>query len=244
MRPQELDSLGEELLREGVAPRHVRSYLRELREHYEDALRIELKSGSSQSVAEATASGRLGDPNCLLQSALSRPELRSAAAQHPRMILGAGPSALWLLAVILMIAALVLTSDTVVKRNLLWALPVQHVIVVFVVRVLPVLLIVSVLVVAHRQRLSPSWPIFGAIMVVLLAGSIDIHYLHASTVAESSIGLGSALLPLFLSSPDFGQIDPVALVHGLVRATIIFVVSVASFLVWKLRVTLGSTKNS
>ena len=39
---QQFETLRERLLRAGIAPRHVRRFLRELHDHYEDALRVEL----------------------------------------------------------------------------------------------------------------------------------------------------------------------------------------------------------
>ena len=47
MQPQQFETLGERLLRSGIAPRHVRRYLRELRDHYDDAVQGELQKGAT-----------------------------------------------------------------------------------------------------------------------------------------------------------------------------------------------------
>ena len=52
MHSQLLKSLSEHLLRAGVAHRHVRRYMRELHDHYEDAVREELAKGLDRSLAE------------------------------------------------------------------------------------------------------------------------------------------------------------------------------------------------
>jgi len=61
MQSQPLNSLGERLLRAGVAHRHVRRYMRELRDHYEDALREELAKRLDRRMAEQAAWARLGN---------------------------------------------------------------------------------------------------------------------------------------------------------------------------------------
>jgi hypothetical protein len=75
MQPQ-LKSLGERLLRAGVAHRHVRRYIRELREHYEDAVREELAKGLDRSQAERAAWSRLGSEEELARSVLAQPDVR------------------------------------------------------------------------------------------------------------------------------------------------------------------------
>ncbi len=91
MQPHPFESLAERLLRAGVAPRHVRRYLRELSEHQEDLLRAELAKGSDAIAAREAARARLGTEESLAQSMLERPELRSTAARFPALVFGFGP---------------------------------------------------------------------------------------------------------------------------------------------------------
>src|SRR5258708_35168962 len=88
------ENLSETLLRAGVAPRNVRRYLGELRDHLEDLVREELSKGSARDVAEATAAARLGRESDLAEVALTRPELRSLTARYPWAVFGLGPVAM------------------------------------------------------------------------------------------------------------------------------------------------------
>jgi hypothetical protein len=98
MPRHELEGLRERLLRAGVAPRHVRRYLRELLDHHDDALRAELTKGAPVAAAHEAAWARLGTAESLAQGMLERPELRSTAARFPALVFGVGPVLGWLVA--------------------------------------------------------------------------------------------------------------------------------------------------
>ena len=51
MQTSLLERLPERLLRAGIAPRHVRRYMGELRDHYDDALREEQANGLNPAAA-------------------------------------------------------------------------------------------------------------------------------------------------------------------------------------------------
>ena len=81
------EALRENLLRQGVAPRHVRAYLTELREHLADIIEQECASGGDAHEALARARARLGDDDTLAQAMLSRRK-RSLTARAPWLVLG------------------------------------------------------------------------------------------------------------------------------------------------------------
>src|ERR1700683_230088 len=83
--------LRERLLRAGVAPRHVRRYLTELREHWTDLTTEEERAGRNRAEAETHALARLGRVDDLARIMIERPELRSWTARAPWAVLGAGP---------------------------------------------------------------------------------------------------------------------------------------------------------
>ena len=83
--------LGERLLRAGVAPRHVRRYLTELREHWADLTAEERRAGMNPEEAAALALSRLGRVDELARTMIERRELRSWTAQAPWTVLSAGP---------------------------------------------------------------------------------------------------------------------------------------------------------
>ncbi len=233
MHPQQFESLGERLLRSGIAPRHVRRYLRELRDHYDDAVREELSKGVDQAAAEELAAKRLGELDQLAESALARPELHSKLARFPRLFFGAGPVLLWIA-----ISGVVLFMFAE-AANSLERMTAMHAALIFLFRILPVALALGLFVIAYRQRLPLLWPIVGASIVAILAGTLDIGYWPAQTVAEASVGLSSSLMPFIFDASWIGTAQPVALAQGLMRALVMLALAVGPCMLWSRRQKLG-----
>jgi len=233
MQPQQLSLLGEQLLRSGVAPRHVRRYLRELRDHYDDAVRDELKKGASQAAAEETAAIRLGDSERLIQSALARPELQSRLARYPGLAFGAGPVLLW---VVLFVSVFLLFAELALSTE---RMSVMYGAMIFFARVAPVVLALGLLVIAFRQRLPLLWPIVGSAIVAVLAGTLNITFWPAPSVAESGLGISSSLLPFFFDAPFLGPAQPGVLAQGLMRALLTMALALVPFTIWRRRQNLG-----
>jgi hypothetical protein len=59
MHDLNLSKLRKELLRTGIAPRHVRRTIEELRDHYEDLVEHELTEGATRLEARSNASEQL-----------------------------------------------------------------------------------------------------------------------------------------------------------------------------------------
>jgi hypothetical protein len=220
MSPRRFESLRERLLRAGVAPRHVRRYLRELNEHYEDALNAELAKGLERTAAEDAARLRIGTEGALAQSMLERPELRSRAARFPALVFGLGPVLAW---------SGVLVGTVCVLRIVLGnAAPSQHsaplldtaafALGVLYFRILPVLLGALAFAAAAQRRLPAYWPLAGGALVDLLAGTVTVHVL-----GTSGIGVSSSLVPF---SELFGPRDLPAFAEGLLRAAGMLLLSV------------------
>lgn len=83
----ELDTtrLRRELIRAGIAPRHVRRTINELRDHYEDIVDQELASGSDRLTACHSALQRIGAVDEIVAAVRARPELQSWAFRFPRL---------------------------------------------------------------------------------------------------------------------------------------------------------------
>lgn len=230
MSAPQLASLRERLLVAGVAPRHVRRYLRELREHLEDARRAELARGLDAAAADEAAWARLGSEDSLAQSMLARPELRSKGARFPALVFGLGPALAWLGVVVATVALARLLSAPVgadhaveVEKPAGW----QHAARAFCllyVRVFPVVLSVIVLLAAARRRLRVYWPLAGSALVNGLAGTLTVQFLGAT-----AIGVNSSLLPLVAPFSDFGPRDFVAFAEGMARAAGMLAVSAIVF---------------
>lgn len=228
MSRPELVNLRERLLVAGVAPRHVKRYLRELSEHHEDARHAELARGLDAAAADEAAWARLGSEESLAQSMLARPELRSTGARFPALVFGLGPALTWLGLVVATAAVARLLSNPAAEaapavdatkpagwRDAALAFCLLY------VRVLPVLSGVVVLVAAARRRLRLYWPLAGSALVDILAGTLTVQFLGAT-----AIGLDSSLLPLLVPfSDEFGPRDVSAFAEGLVRAAGMLAVS-------------------
>jgi hypothetical protein len=85
MREAELAKLRKELLRCGVAPRHVRRTVSELADHYDDLVEESLQAGDSRLQAHDNAARLLGAPGDIAAAVRARPELRSWAFRFPRL---------------------------------------------------------------------------------------------------------------------------------------------------------------
>jgi hypothetical protein len=75
--------LRERLLEAGIAPRHVRRYLRELADHLSDLKAEEERSGQSRVDTESAALRRLGRIDDLASAMIERREFQSWAVRAP-----------------------------------------------------------------------------------------------------------------------------------------------------------------
>ncbi len=85
MRRPDLSDLQTELLRSGVAPRHVRRTVEELDDHYDDLVEEALVDGKDNQSARSGALAQLGDFEHIAAAVRARPELRSWAYRFPHI---------------------------------------------------------------------------------------------------------------------------------------------------------------
>jgi hypothetical protein len=77
--------LKRELLRTGIAPRHVRRTIDELKDHHEDLVEQALTDGASRIEAHSSADERLGRISDIAMAVQAQPELRSWAFRFPHV---------------------------------------------------------------------------------------------------------------------------------------------------------------
>ena len=114
MPRERFDELRERLLRAGAAPRHVRRYIVELGDHFDDLVAEEIKGGATEDAARQAARARIGSDDELSAVMLARPGIRSVIARFPWVAFGFGPIlilALVVAAALLMQGALILWSS-------------------------------------------------------------------------------------------------------------------------------------
>jgi hypothetical protein len=209
----------------------VQRYVRELRDHYDDARRAELAKGVDADAAQHAAWARLGSEDSLAESVLARPELRSTGARFPALVFGAGPVLIWLVLIVATVALVrLLPSHSAGPKHAAaaapaWVLNAAHALGMLYLRGSPVILGVVVFVTAARRRLRAHWPLTGAALVDVLAGTLTVHLLGAT-----GVGMTSSLLPLvFPFSDSFGPRDLAAFAQGLWRAAGMLAVSAAIY---------------
>jgi hypothetical protein len=178
MQPS-FDSLRERLLRAGIAPRRVRRYLAELREHLADLTERERASGLDATQASDRAMSLLGGDAELAKAMIDKGCGRSLAARAPWAVFVMSPLFLLLAALavnsILMFRLLSpmqgLTPDEMPGsyRALidLAGLVINY--------LLGAVLSVACIVVALRQRLESGWVWLGLGLIAVLTGLLGFH---------------------------------------------------------------------
>jgi hypothetical protein len=226
MLQSRFDELRERLLRAGIAPRHVRRYLGELRDHFEDLVREETANGVSRSAAEAKARARLGNNDDLAEVMLARPDLRSVMARYPWAVFGVAP----VLLIFAVIATALLTEvgviemvspfvphPTVVERQwFVFAIAVWNTAATYVA---PLAIAAFLCIAGLRQRMSPTWIFAGIVSACVVGAFQDIHFADDGHHGELSFGVG--FLPPFPAK---------LIVGGLYRAVV--TIALAGALYW------------
>jgi hypothetical protein len=170
------EHLRERLLKGGIAPRHVRRYLRELSDHFDDLALAEREAGQNEEAALAIARARLGAEDNLAAAMLARPELRSWAARLPWLVFGVAPPLAMMAALFALGLPLVLIAraDGMMGQAGRMAAPawfqlLAHVTALSTNLVLGTVVAFLLVTIAERQRLNWKWPVL-AIAILAVAG--------------------------------------------------------------------------
>lgn len=195
------EDLKEKLLLGGIAPRHVRRYLRELEEHLADLTEAQRKAGLNDADAAMVARAQLGADEALAQAMIMQRDFRSVSARFPWVVFGLAPPVLLLLGFMLWAVAFLILSlaGGVLPRHqtgplflpgwyslagMIWKLASSF--------LTGPLLAWAMAVIARRQRLSLLWPVLGASLIVIMGHTT---LFHADT---RSIGIGiTSPLPIW-----------------------------------------------
>ncbi|MGA2635221.1 MAG: hypothetical protein ABSF16_13385 [Terracidiphilus sp.] len=227
------DELGERLLRAGVAPRHVRRYLRELGDHLADLRAEEEHAGKSRADAESAALARLGEMEDLARAMMEQSHLQSWSARAPWAMCGLAP--LFVLAAAWFVALFILWSGWQIFKpeatspfgggphygfaNIYFQAGKA------IYFGAPYFVGWGIGWMAARQRLKVLWPILGLALVALAAGTAQVHASRTGAYGGAypvsmSFALGSSI-PAFLAN-----IQDVA---------VILTFTALPYLIWRLR---------
>lgn len=85
MHESELQHLQSDLLRAGIAPRHVQRTVRELQEHMDDLVSAAIDAGNDVQTARRQAAEQMGDWQHVAIAMRDCPELRCWSLRFPRL---------------------------------------------------------------------------------------------------------------------------------------------------------------
>jgi hypothetical protein len=178
------DVLAETLLKGGVAPRHVRRYVRELDEHLDDLTAQQRASGYDGEDAALRARARLGDDAELAQAMLDQPGMRSWPARMPWLVFLLLPPILTAGIGLALYAAFYFIGNDAAKINAVLPLSESSLVGFSVaamraVNVLAVPAMATVLaILAQRQRLRLQWPLLGIGLLLLATPMLSSQFGH------------------------------------------------------------------
>jgi hypothetical protein len=176
------EALRETLLKAGIAPRHVRRYVRELDEHLDDLTAQQRAGGYEGEDAEMRARALLGEDRELAAAMLEQKSLRSITARAPWLVFLLLPPVLAAVIGLVLYAAVYFIGYGAARISALLPLP-ESGLTTFstaamrAVQVLAAPAMAALLVLlAERQRLKPAWPLLGIALLVLLTPLFAAHF--------------------------------------------------------------------
>ena len=178
------DAVAETLLKGGVAPRHVRRYVRELDEHLDDLTTQQHAAGYDGEDAQLRARARLGDDAELAKAMLDQPGMRSWPARLPWLVFLLLPPILTAIVGLALYAGVYFIGDGAAKITAVVPVPQDWLIgfsvaAMTTVNVLAAPAMATLLVMlAQRQRLKSWWPLLGIGLLLLLTPMLSSHFGH------------------------------------------------------------------
>lgn len=193
--------LAETLLKGGIAPRHVRRYLAELREHLDDLTADQRAAGHDHEDAALRARAKLGSDQELAAAMLEQKQFRSWAVRAPWAVFLLLPPLTAILISVPLIGSLALigTHFGYVGRHGA-PLPPQWFQILATGLVLAANLVVTPLAailfvaVAQRQRLKLVWPFLATLTMFVLVLHSEVKF-AAHDQGHLMLGAGFVFMP-------------------------------------------------
>lgn len=198
--------IAEQLLRAGVAPRHVRRTVFELSGHFQDLLEELRTRGLSEQDAEAEASTRLG-AEAVVAAVLARPELRSWMRRWPLVAFAMVPlvtyAALFVGTLALLVVCLEL-AEKALGTPFAASSGMQYVAASFLKAIawlLPASVGALCCAIASARRAPLLWPIVGVALIALLGATTNVQLDLPPLVAKPALGAGIGFSTEAMSLP-------------------------------------------
>jgi hypothetical protein len=193
------EAVAETLLKGGVAPRHVRRYVRELDDHLGDLTERQREAGYNGDDAASRARARLGDDNELAQAMLNQPGVRSWPARLPWLVFVALPPVVTIAAITPVFLLFYFIGDGAAKISAVTAIPQEalRAVAQFVLAAINVLAVPAIVMLfallARRQRLSLLWPLLGMVVLAMLMPQFGYQFGRPLVPHSGSISVGMGL---------------------------------------------------
>lgn len=168
------DALAETLLKSGIAPRHVRRYVRELADHLEDLTAQQRVAGCDDDDAESVARARLGDDTELAKAMLDQPGMRSWPARMPWLIFLLLPPIVTAVIGLALYVAVFSIGSSAGRINAFLPLSESGLAEFSKAAMTAVQILAAptgsalLVLLAQRQRLKLAWPLLGIVLLQLL----------------------------------------------------------------------------
>jgi hypothetical protein len=221
--PRPFEALCERLLRDGIAPRHVRRYGRELEDHLADLIAEQNKRGYDGEDALLRARALLGSDEELADAMIARRQFRSLAARAPWLVFGLAPPLLvlaLLTGVGLMMLGLWALMPFYHPAPPVWLRDVAGSWGEFANLAAGPLAAVFLVVVAVNQRMAWRWPLFAATYTAFL-GAFTVFVVRLpdhGKLGEIGFGLRATPETLWLNGGRFAlTLTVVAAAYALLR---------------------------
>jgi hypothetical protein len=224
------ESVREQLLRAGIAPRHANRYVTELREHLADLAAQQRASGMDAGKAREHAMALMGSDAQLAQAMIDRGAPRSIAARAPWSVFALLPVLSWLLVIGITFFAM---------SRLLWPvrglapmdMPAGYTTLIAMVSfvssyLVGPLLAAGCIVIALRQRLASSWVWVGLVLVALISGPVGFHMHYIPSVTGKSETLFSGMGIVYV---DGSASLPATLSVAALRAAVLFTMAALAY---------------
>ncbi len=201
-----LARLAQRLLRAGVAPRHVRRSVEELRAHRADLLAQLSADGLDAAEAGRVVDARLGSADAFYAATIARPELLALPWRRPGLVFGVLPVVAFVLLIlccILLTVGVAQLAEPVYKTR--GFVPVAFRVTGELMRLtilwgVPLAVAALCALVAVRCRLRPWWPAFGMLFVALLGAGTTMRVTWASEGARGMLEAGYGFPGTFIRS--------------------------------------------
>jgi hypothetical protein len=201
--PVQFESLRDQLLRGGVAARHVTRYLTELTEHLDDLIAEAEREGLDREAAEGSALSRLGDTDNLANTMIARKEFRSWSHRAPWAVFFLAPLAslvaINLASLVLFVVIVEFFGSASARVPIFvpsWFRGLYTAITEFDLFLLPLMVGWAISCIAVRQRMKPLWPVVGLVVIAVFCGlqTYDIQWSPAPN-GLNGFGVGWPFVP-------------------------------------------------